>query len=61
MRITKQSIIFPLIDNQILKDAFYKAYLYEREKSHLYDANEFLQVYDQICEGVNANDKKFKS
>lgn len=53
MRITKTSIIFPRIDTELLLKAFLRAWLYEKEKSHLKDADDFKKVYDKLLEGLN--------
>lgn len=51
MRITKTNIIFPRIETKLLLKAFLRAWLYEKERSHLQDADEFKAVYDKLLEG----------
>lgn len=48
MKKTIKSITFNKEETEIIKSALYKAYEFEKEKSHLLDADMYLRMYNEV-------------
>jgi light-regulated signal transduction histidine kinase (bacteriophytochrome) len=45
---TISSITFNKEEIEIIKSALYKAFEFEKEKSHLFDADMYLRMYNEV-------------
>lgn len=48
MKKTKNGITFNQEETKIITGALYKAYEFEKEKSHLYDADMYLRLHEEV-------------
>lgn len=48
MKKTKNGITFNQEESEIIKSALYKAYEFEKEKSHLFDADMYLRLHNEV-------------
>jgi len=45
---TKNGITFNQVETKIIKSALYKAYEFEKDKSHLFDADTYLRLHEEV-------------
>lgn len=48
MKKTKNGITFNQEETEVIKSALYKAFEFEKEKSHLFDADMYLRMYNEV-------------
>lgn len=48
MKKTKNGITFNQEETKIIKSALYKAYEFEKERSHLLDADMYLRLHNEV-------------
>lgn len=48
MKKTKNGITFNQEETEIIKSALYKAFEFEKEKSHLFDADMYLRLHNEV-------------
>lgn len=48
MKKTKNGITFNQEETEIIKSALYKAFEFEKEKSHLFDADVYLRLHNEV-------------
>ena len=48
MKKTKNGITFNQEETEIIKSALYKAFEFEKEKSHLLDADMYLRLHNEV-------------